>query len=115
MLSFSKLQRMAINSDAPNDELGWCRQSLMNYRPDIVLSSDPQWRYCQIVRTDVPYQNPVWYKKKRSYDQILSGGGKCGPRACKSYRHHLALLRKLSLLVCLTFPLYAYVEYNRVR
>jgi len=84
--------RMAVNSDAPDDQLGWGRESLQNYRPDLVYySQDAQWRYCRIVKTDVPYRAPVWYKPERSYDQILSGGGKCGPRAwygrfaCKAF------------------------------
>jgi hypothetical protein len=73
--------RHVIDSDAPEDALEWGRTSLQNYRPDLVGSADPLWRYCQIVRTDVAYRNPTWYKEPRSYDQILSGGGKCGPRA----------------------------------
>jgi hypothetical protein len=73
--------RMVVNSDANNDQLGWCRESLQNYRPDHVTTDSVQWRYCLIVRTDVPYTHPVWYKEPRSYDQILSGGGECGPRA----------------------------------
>lgn len=83
--------RMVIDSDASHDELSWARQCLRNYRPDHVLTDDPQWRYCRIVRTDVGYNQPDWYKPKRSYDQILSGGGKCGPRAwygrfiCKAF------------------------------
>ena len=69
----------------------YCRQCLQNYRPDIILDNNPQWQYCFIVRTDVGYKDPEWYKPVRSYDQILSGGGKCGPRAwygrfiCKAY------------------------------
>jgi hypothetical protein len=83
--------RMAIDSDASHEELSWARQCLRNYRPDHVLTDDPQWRYCRIVRTDVGYNRPDWYKPKRSYDQILSGGGQCGPRAwygrfiCKAF------------------------------
>ena len=83
--------RHVVNSDATDDELGWGRQSLMAYRPDLVYTQDPQWRYCRIVRTDVSYSTPDWYKNPRSYDQILSGGGKCGPRAwygrfiCKAF------------------------------
>jgi hypothetical protein len=83
--------RMAINSDASESELQWGRDCLKNYRPDIVTMSDPQWRYCWIVRQDVAYKDPDWYKPERSYDQILSGGGECGPRAwygrfiCKAF------------------------------
>jgi hypothetical protein len=83
--------RMAIDSDASHSELRWARACLRNYRPDHVLTDDPQWRYCRIVRTDVGYNKPDWYKPQRSYDQILSGGGQCGPRAwygrfvCKAF------------------------------
>jgi hypothetical protein len=56
--------RQIVNSDATEDELGWGRQSLMNYRPDIVYSEDPQWRYCWIVRSDVSYNDPDWYVKE---------------------------------------------------
>jgi hypothetical protein len=72
--------RMALNSDASETELQWGRDCLRNYRPDIVTMDDPQWRYCYIVRQDVDYKDPDWYKPERSYDQILSGGGECGPR-----------------------------------
>ena len=77
--------RLAVNSDASEEELGWGRQSLMNFRPGLVYLQNPQWRYCRIVRTDVAYQNPEWYKNPRSYDQILSGGGKvCSCRVVKA-------------------------------
>jgi hypothetical protein len=83
--------RGVVDSDASNEELGWGRECLLNFRPDIAFSDDPKWRYCEIVRTDVTYKAPEWYKSPRSYDQILSGGGKCGPRAwygrfiCKAF------------------------------
>lgn len=85
--------RMVINSDATEEELGWGRQCLWTYRPDLALLSPSgcQWQYCDIVKTDVAYKSPEWYKEPRSYDQILSGGGKCGPRAwygrfiCKAF------------------------------
>lgn len=83
--------RMVVDCNAPDDQIGWGRRSLQNYRPDLCYMSDPQWRYCRIVRTDVAYREPDFYKPVRTYDQILSGGGKCGPRAwygrfaCKSF------------------------------
>lgn len=73
--------RHVVNNDADHDELAWGRACLRNHRPDLVLSNDPHWRYTRIVRTDVAYKHPDWYKERRSYDQILSGGGECGPRA----------------------------------
>jgi hypothetical protein len=83
--------RGVVNCNATNEELGWGRHSLMNYRPATVYMDDPQWRYCHIVRSDVGYNQPEWYKEPRTYDQILSGGGECGPRAwygrfiCKAF------------------------------
>jgi hypothetical protein len=68
--------RHIVDADASNDELHWGRQSLMAYRPDIVISPDPSWNYCLIVKTDVAYATPDWYKSPKTYDQILSGGGK---------------------------------------
>jgi hypothetical protein len=89
--------RMAVDSDARDEELAWGRESLRNYRPDLCYSANPQWRYCMIVKQDVGYNAPVFWRKDqngqemRTYDQILSGGGKCGPRAwygrfsCKAF------------------------------
>lgn len=84
--------RFAVDCDASDDELTWGRDCIRNYRPEFCFIVDErQWRYCRIVKSDVGYSNPVWYKEPRSYDQILSGGGKCGPRAwfgrfaCKAF------------------------------
>lgn len=73
--------RHAINSDATEEELAVGRASLLAYRPDIALLNreafdDAKWRYAFVVKTDVAYTTPDWYKPSRSYDQILSGGGK---------------------------------------
>ena len=73
--------RWITNSDAPNDQAAWMRRMLGNYRPDLVLSSNYDWRYCQIVRTDVRYKVPEWTSRPKTYQQLISGGGKCGPRA----------------------------------
>jgi hypothetical protein len=83
--------RMITNCDAPNEQLGWCRSMLRNYRPDEMLTNDYIWRYCRIVRTEVGYRRPEWTSTPRTYQQIVSGGGQCGPRAwfgrfaCKSF------------------------------
>jgi hypothetical protein len=42
---------------------------------------DYQWKYVLIVRTDVHYNQPHWTSKPRTYQQMISGGGECGPRA----------------------------------
>jgi len=83
--------RMVVNSDASNDELAWCRSMLRNYRPDHTLRDDYYWKYCIIVKTDVQYKRPEWTTSPRTYQQLLSGGGMCGPRAwfgrfvCKAF------------------------------
>jgi hypothetical protein len=73
--------RKVVNSDATEHDLCWGRESLKNYRPDIAIADDSHWRYTDIVRTDVDYKYPDFYRPTRSYDQILAGGGQCGPRA----------------------------------
>lgn len=66
--------RMVINSVAPNDQLGWGRDMLRNYRPDLMTLQD-RWRYCRVVRTDVYYTGqPNWDPTRPlDYPQILSG------------------------------------------
>jgi hypothetical protein len=73
--------RLITDSDAPDEQIQWCREMLRNYRPDIIFESDYRWRYSKIVRTDVTYQTPEWISTPHTYPQILNGGGKCGPRA----------------------------------
>jgi hypothetical protein len=73
--------RYISNSNAPNQQLEWCRTMLRNYRPDIMEWSDYKWKYVLIVRTDVHYNQPHWTSKPRTYQQMISGGGECGPRA----------------------------------
>ena len=81
--------RYVINSDAIDRELTWGRSYLKNYRPDQILTKDTQWKYCRSVRTDVNYRHPD--HKFDSYQELLSAGGECGPRAffgrfiCKSF------------------------------
>ena len=83
--------RQVVNLDATEDKLSVGQQSVLNYRPNLALTQDAAWRYCFIVKSDVDYTNPDWYKDSPSYDQILLGGGKCGPRAwygwfiCKAF------------------------------
>ena len=84
--------RNVINGVAPDDQLGWGRQMLMNYRPDLMLLND-KWRYCRLVRTDVYYtMHPDWDPNRPlDFKQIFSAGGACGPRAwagrfmCKAF------------------------------
>ena len=74
--------RMVVSSNASHEELTWFRSMLRNYRPDLVQLQDYTWKYVQIVRSDVVYKCPVWTPgQPKTYRQLLSGGGKCGPRA----------------------------------
>jgi hypothetical protein len=41
------------------EDMRWMRTMLRNYRPDHITTPDYQWRYCRIVRTDVPYTSSV--------------------------------------------------------
>ncbi len=83
--------RMVVNNDASDEEIDWCRRMLRNYRPDHILDRNYHWRYCMIVKTEVRYKIPDWKHFPKTYKQLISGGGKCGPRAwfgryaCKSF------------------------------
>ena len=73
--------RMAINNDAPNEQLKWGRSMLMAFAPHIASIYDERWRYNYQVKTDVGYRAPKWTSSPRTYQQVLSGGGREGPRA----------------------------------
>jgi hypothetical protein len=73
--------RMAINSDASNEQLKWARNMQMAYAPHITTLYDERWRYNYQVSTDVGYRLPNWTASPRTYQQLLSGGGREGPRA----------------------------------
>mmetsp|Transcript_8180 Transcript_8180/g.20608 ORF Transcript_8180/g.20608 Transcript_8180/m.20608 type:complete len:601 (-) Transcript_8180:111-1913(-) len=73
--------RMAISSDAPEEQLQWGRDMLMAYAPHIATIYDERWRYSYQVTTDVGYRAPQWTASPRTYQQCLSGGGREGPRA----------------------------------
>jgi hypothetical protein len=72
---------MAINSDAPHKQLSWGREMLMNFAPHIATIYDEKWRYNYQVKSDVGYRAPHWTSSPRTYQQVLSGGGREGPRA----------------------------------
>jgi len=73
--------RLITNCDAPDEQILWGREMLRNYRPDIIFEPDYRWRYSKIVKTDVAYKSPEWTGTPRTYQQLINGGGKCGPRA----------------------------------
>ncbi len=67
------------------EDIDWIRKVLRNYRPDHTRL-EYRWRYCRIVRTDIPYTSSV--KRPVRPDLNLSRiqdfflrGGICGPRA----------------------------------
>ena len=66
------------------EDIDWIRSMLRNYRPDITrLEYD--WRYCRIVKTDVPYVGGVDRSGMpgdlSNIQQFFLEGGICGPRA----------------------------------
>jgi hypothetical protein len=67
------------------EDVEWIRKVIRNYRPDHTRL-EYRWRYCRIVRTDIPYTGSV--KRPVRPDLNLSRiqdfflkGGICGPRA----------------------------------
>ena len=83
--------RHVVNCDAKDDQLKWGRDMLMNYAPYISVVTDLKQQYLMILGTDVLIRNPSWTGSPRTYQQILSGGGKDGPNAwfgrfiCKTF------------------------------
>ena len=67
------------------EDIGWIRKVLRNYRPDHTRL-EYRWRYCRIVRSDVPYTGSVSRPVRPDLnltpiqDYFLKGGI-CGPRA----------------------------------
>jgi hypothetical protein len=83
--------RHIVNCDATNDQLQWARDCLFAYAPYIITVVDPKWRYLYILKSDVLSRNPTWTSSPRTYQQVLSGGGKDAPNAwfgrfiCKAF------------------------------
>ena len=75
--------RFVTNDPYTNEELAWTQMMMRNYRPDHITNPDYKWRYVRIVKSDVPYCTPDWRPDEGTtkVQQILAGGGKCGPRA----------------------------------
>ena len=76
--------RFVVNSEDPDEILGWGREMLRAYRPDHIDNPDYGWRYVASVRTEVPYgsQN-VQYDDpaNHQHQNIIRNGGVCGRRA----------------------------------
>lgn len=75
--------RFITNDPYTNEELAWTREMMRNYRPDHITDPNYKWRYVRIVKTDVPYCSPDPRPDEGTskVQQIVAGGGKCGPRA----------------------------------
>lgn len=75
--------RFITNDPYRDEDLAWTREMMRNYRPDHITNPDYKWRYVRIVKSDVPYKTPDWRPEEGTSkcQQILAGGGKCGPRA----------------------------------
>jgi len=71
--------RKVVDANATHDDLQWGRDFLQNYRPDQITMQDQKWRYVESVRTDVSYRHPD--HEFDTYQQLISAGGECGPRA----------------------------------
>eukprot|EP00934_Nitzschia_sp_Nitz4_P003964 Nitzschia sp. Nitz4//scaffold141_size107518//90842//92902//NITZ4_004296-RA/size107518-processed-gene-0.119-mRNA-1//1//CDS//3329536348//3954//frame0 len=67
--------RQIVNCDAPNEQMKWCRDMVMNYVPHITFITDEKLRYTYILDTDVRIRKPTWTASPRTYPMILSGGG----------------------------------------
>lgn len=66
------------------EDIDWIRKVLRNYRPDHTRL-DYRWRYCRIVRSDIPYTSGVdrsgMPDELSNIQKFFLEGGICGPRA----------------------------------
>jgi len=66
------------------EDIEWIRKVLRNYRPDHTRLPY-RWRYCRIVKTDVPYVSGVnrsgMPEDLSRFQKFFLEGGICGPRA----------------------------------
>jgi len=68
------------------EDIEWMRKVMRNYRPDHIRNPDYRWRYCRIVRSDIPYTSGVKRPVRpdlnlsRIQDYFLEGAI-CGGRA----------------------------------
>jgi len=67
--------RQIVNCDAPNEQMKWCRQTVMNYAPHVTILTDFTQRYLYLLHSDVRVRKPDWNASPRTYQMILSGGG----------------------------------------
>lgn len=66
------------------EDIDWIRKVLRNYRPDHTRL-EYRWRYCKIVRSDIPYTGGVdrsgMPAELSNIQKFFLEGGICGPRA----------------------------------
>jgi len=66
------------------EDIEWIRKVLRNYRPDHTRL-EYRWRYCRIVRSDIPYTSSVdrsgMPAELSNIQKFFLKGGICGPRA----------------------------------
>jgi hypothetical protein len=66
------------------EDIDWMRKVLRNYRPDHTRL-EYRWRYCRIVRSDIPYTGGVdrsgMPAELSNIQKFFLKGGICGPRA----------------------------------
>jgi hypothetical protein len=66
------------------EDIDWMRKVLRNYRPDHTRL-EYRWRYCRIVRSDIPYTSSVdrsgMPAELSNIQKFFLKGGICGPRA----------------------------------
>jgi hypothetical protein len=67
------------------EDIEWMRTMLRNYRPDHTRL-EYRWRYCRIVRSDIPYTSSVMRPVRPDLNlskiqDFFLKGGICGPRA----------------------------------
>ena len=76
--------RFVVDGNEPDEVAAWGRDMLKNYRPDHVLTQNCQWRYVEMVRSNIRYgSRDVKYDRDelQQYQNILLNGGVCGRRA----------------------------------
>jgi len=67
--------RQIVNCDAPNDQMSWCRNMVMNYAPHLTCLTNLNLRYVYLLHSDVRIRKPEWTATPRTYPMVLSGGG----------------------------------------
>jgi formylglycine-generating enzyme required for sulfatase activity len=76
--------RFVVDGTEPDEVAQWGREMLRNYRPDHVLTPNRDWRYVEMVRSNIRYgSGDVKYDRDdlQLYQNILLNGGVCGRRA----------------------------------